>query len=60
MVKNMPANAGVTRDASSIPGLEIGPGVRNGNPLQILAGDIPWTEEPGRLQSLGLKRNRHG
>ena len=22
----------------------------------ILAWEIPWTEEPGRLQSMGLKR----
>ena len=26
----------------------------------ILAWEIPWTEEPGRLQSLGLQRVRHG
>ena len=25
----------------------------------ILAGKIPWTEEPGGLQSIGLKRVRH-
>ena len=25
----------------------------------ILAWRIPWTEEPGRLQSIGLKRVRH-
>ena len=25
----------------------------NGNPLHILAWKIPWTEEPGRLQSRG-------
>ena len=25
----------------------------------ILAWRIPWTEEPGRLQSMGLKRGRH-
>ena len=24
-----------------------------------LAGKIPWTEEPGRLQSMGLQRVRH-
>ena len=24
----------------------------------ILAWRIPWTEEPGRLQSMGLQRNR--
>ena len=26
----------------------------------ILAWRIPWTEEPGRLQSIGLQRARHG
>ena len=25
----------------------------------ILAWTIPWTEEPGRLQSMGLQRVRH-
>ena len=25
----------------------------------VLAWDIPWTEEPGRLQSLGLQRVGH-
>ena len=25
----------------------------------ILAWRIPWTEEPGRLQSMGLKKVRH-
>ena len=25
----------------------------------ILAREIPWTEEPGGLQSMGLKRVRH-
>ena len=34
MVKNLPLNAGDTRDAGSIPGLERSPGVGNGNPLQ--------------------------
>ena len=27
--------------------------------FNILAWEIPWTEEPGRLQSLGLQRVRH-
>ena len=26
----------------------------------ILAWKIPWTEEPDRLQSMGLQRVRHG
>ena len=25
----------------------------------IIAWKIPWTEEPGRLQSMGLQRVRH-
>ena len=25
----------------------------------ILAWEIPWTEDPGRLQSMGLPRVRH-
>ena len=26
----------------------------------VLAWEIPWTEEPGGLQSMGLQRVRHG
>ena len=38
----------------------LGPtGEGNGNPLCTLACKIPWTEEPGRLQSMGLQRVRH-
>ena len=54
MVKNLPANAG---DASSIPGQE--------DPLEkemtmhssIFAWKIPWTKEPGRLQSMGSQKS---
>ena len=35
------------------------PGEGNGNPIHILAGRIPWAEEPVRLQSMGLQRVRH-
>ena len=56
VVKNLSANAG---DAGSIIGQE--------DPLEkemethssILAWRILWTEEPGRLQSIGLQRVRH-
>ena len=34
MVKNLPANAGDTGDAGSIPRSERSPGTGNGNPLQ--------------------------
>ena len=27
--------------------------------LSILAGEIPWTEEPDRLQTMGSQRVRH-
>ena len=29
-------------------------------PSSILAWRIPWTEQPGRLESKGLQRVRHG
>ena len=35
------------------------PGEGNGSPLQYLAWRIPWTEEPGGLQSIGSQRVRH-
>jgi len=30
-----------------------------GTHSSILAGEVPWTEEPGRLQSIGLQRVGH-
>ena len=56
MVKNPPANAG---DTGVILGRE--------NPLEeemvthssILSWTIPWTEEPGGLQSMGSQRMEH-
>ena len=51
VVKNPPANAG---DVGSSPGLGRFPGEGNGNPLSsILTWEIPWIDEPGRLQSTG-------
>ena len=54
MVKNLPDNAG---DTGSAPG--------SGDPLKkgmashssILGWRIPWTEEPGGLQSMGLQES---
>ena len=34
-------------------------GEGNGNPFCTLAWKIPWTEEPGRLQSMGSLRVGH-
>ena len=56
-VKNPSANAGDARDdVGSISGLGRFPGVGNGNPLQYSCLEIPWTDEPGGLQSMGWKR----
>ena len=51
-------NAG---DLGSIPGSRRSPGEGNDYPLQycIVAWRIPWTEEPGGLQSMGLQRAGH-
>ena len=51
MVKNPPANAG---DAGLIPGLGISSGGGNSNPFQHSSLKIPWTEDPSRLQSVGV------
>ena len=59
VVKNPPDNAGDLRDAGSIPGLGRSPGGGHGNPLSVLAWRLPWTEEPGGLQSIGLHRVGH-
>ena len=56
MVKNLPTNAGDIRDVGLIPGQE--------DPLEegmtthssVLIWRIPWTEEPGRIQSTGSQR----
>ena len=52
MEKNPPASAGDVRDMGSIPGLGRSPGGGNGTHSSILAGRIPWTEEPVGLQSM--------
>ena len=59
VVKNLPANPGDTRGVVSIPVPGRSPGVGNGNNSSILAWKIPWTEEPGRLSSMGLQRVGH-
>ena len=46
-------------DLGSIPGSGRSPGEGNGYPLQYSCLGIPWTEEPGGLQSKGLQRVRH-
>ena len=59
VIKILPANAGDVRDVGSIPGSE--------DPLEegmathssILVWRIPWTEEPGGLQSMDSQRAAH-
>ena len=46
-------------DTGSVPGLGRSPGEGNGNQASILAWEIPWTEETGGLQSMGLQRVGH-
>ena len=47
--KEPPANAG---DAGSIPGSGRCPGEETASLSSILAWEIPWTKEPGGLQSM--------
>ena len=54
MVKNPPINAG---DMGSSPRSGRCPGERMATYSRILAWEIPWTEEPGGLQSMGLQKS---
>ena len=59
VVKNQPANAGHVRHVSPVPGW--GRSHARGQEgmaahSSILAWRIPWTEEPGGLQSIGALR----
>ena len=56
VVKNQPAKVGHVRDVDSIPGLGGFPGEGNGTHSSILAKEISWAEESGRLQSMGPQR----
>ena len=53
MVKDPPANAG---GMGSIPESGRSPGEGKVTCSSILAWKIPWTEEPGGLQSTGLQK----
>ena len=58
-VKEPAANAGNIRDVGLIPRWEDPLEEGMGNHSSILAWRIPWTEEPGGLQSIGSLRVRH-
>ena len=53
VVKNLPASEGDIRDVGSAPG----EGMTTHS--SILAGKIPWTEEPDEPQSIGSQRAGH-
>ena len=59
VVKNLPVNAGDARHA--VPSLGWEDPLEEGMATHssILAWNIPWTEKPGRLQSMGSQRFRH-
>ena len=59
VVKNLPNSAGDVRDTGLSLGREDPPEMGMATHSSILAWRIPWTEEPGGLQSIGLQRVRH-
>ena len=54
-VENLLANAG---DLGLIPGSGRSPLGGHGNPLQYSCWRLPWTEEPGELQSIGSQKSQ--
>ena len=56
VVKNPPASAGDLRDMGSILAQEDPLEEETATPSSILAWRVPWTEEPGGLQSTGPQR----
>ena len=53
------ASAYNVEDPGSVPGLGRSPGEGNGHPLQYSCLENPWTEEPGRVHSMGSQRVGH-
>ena len=59
VVKNLPANAGDARETGSILDFEDSLEKEMATHSSILAWKVPWTEEPGGLQSMGSQRVGH-
>ena len=59
LLKQSMASAHNAGDLIRSMGQEYPPKEGNGNPLQYSCLENPWTEEPGRLQSMGLQRVGH-
>ena len=58
-MKTLPANVGDTGDVGFIPGLGRSLEEETATHSGILAWEIPWTEEPGGLRSMGSQRVRY-
>ena len=59
MVKNPPANAGDTQEMQ-VHSLDWEDSLKElATYSSVLAWKIPWIEEPGRLQYMGLQRVEH-
>ena len=56
MVKNLPANAGVTGDGGSIPGWGRSPGEGNGNPHQYSCLGNPMDRGPWGATAHGVTK----
>ena len=58
MVKNPATSAGDSRDMGQVGSLgwEDSPGEEMATHSSILVWEIPWTEKPGGLQSIGSER----
>ena len=52
--KNLPSSEA---DVGLIPGSGISPGKKMATHSSILAWKIPWTEDPGGLQSMGSHKS---
>ena len=62
VVKNLTEIQEMQENEGLSPGSGRSPGRGNGNSLQYshsVYGKIPWTEEPGGPQNVGLQRVRH-
>ena len=57
--KEPTCNVRDTGDAGSVPGSRRSSGGGHETYFNILAWRIPWTEEPGRLQSIGSQKVEH-
>ena len=58
MENNPPANAADIRNANLIPGSGRSPEEGMATHSSILAWKMPWTEQSGGLQSVGVAKSR--